>query len=214
VTVNEIYQTIANEKPSVIYLSGKTSTGKSTFARKLRDSLGYRVIELEAVLLQIVTEKGFDEQSTFRKVLNDPGDLEEKALFFEETDRAISAAISKDRPVVIEGSVANVDTLQRILRPAEGAFFVYFHPNDINAYLRNLTSRFLQSNEDSYAGLPLTFWQLIDRKEFKAFCETGELTEGLSGSIREFAEASRTDSLARLTNFRQKFKDIIEIEIQ
>lgn len=46
-TVEELYQTIARQKLPVIYLSGKTATGKSTFGRKLRDSLGYQVIELE-----------------------------------------------------------------------------------------------------------------------------------------------------------------------
>src|SRR5688572_3357951 len=125
-TVDEIYQDIVKQKPPVIYVSGKTSTGKSTFGRKLRDQLGYQAIELEAVLLEIVKEHGFDEQTTFRKVLYDSGEFEAKALFSNTTDRIISNALTENRPLVIEGAVANVDTLQRILRPASNLLFLYF----------------------------------------------------------------------------------------
>jgi shikimate kinase len=48
--VDEVYQDIAKQKPPIIYVSGKTSTGKSIFGRKLSDQLGYQVIELEVRL--------------------------------------------------------------------------------------------------------------------------------------------------------------------
>lgn len=213
-TVAEIYQDIVEQRPPVIYVSGKTSTGKTTFGRTLRDQLGYQVIELEAVLLEIVKEHGFDEQSTFRKVLYDGGEFEAKTLFFNATDRIVLNALSSDHPVVIEGAVANVDTLERILRPAPSPLFLYFHPNDIEIYIRNLTKRFRESSEESYGGLPLKFWQLIDDEEFKNFCKTRELTESLRTSIRKYALISQNESLTRLAEFRQRFKDIKVAEIQ
>ncbi|SRR6266702_5639450 len=213
-TSDKVYRVIAEQTPRVVYISGKTSTGKSTFGRKLRDELGYRVIELEAVLLDIVKEHDFDEQSTFRKVLYDSGELKEKKLFFEATDRIISDALATKRHVVIEGAVANVETLQRVLQPATNLFFLYFHPDDADIYIRNLTQRFMQSTQESYGGLPLKFWQLIDDEEFKKFCQTRNLTDSLKSSIRQYAQSSQRESLARLNEFRQKFKDIIMVEIR
>jgi len=212
-TIDDIYQDIAQQKPSVIYVSGKTSTGKSTFGRRLRDELGYHVIELEAVLLEIVNQHGFDEQSTFRKVLYDAGEFEEKKLFLDATDHIISGALARDHPIVIEGAVANVGTLERILRPAKDLLFLYFHPTTIDIYIRNLTNRFMQSNENSYGGLPLKFWQLIDDEEFKKFCDTRKLTESLKDSIKQYAQVSQKESLARLNEFRDKFKSITVVEV-
>lgn len=213
-TVDEMYAAIAEQRPPVIYVSGKTSTGKSTFGRRLRDKLGYHVIELEAVLLEIVNTHGFDEQSTFRKVLYEPGEFKEKALFLEATDKIIVDALNNDHPVVIEGAVANAETLQRILQPAKELFFLYFHPDNINVYIRNLTNRFMESSESSYGGLPSKFWQLIDDAEFKAFCQTRQLSDGLKKSITQYAQESREESLVRLETFKEKFNDITMISIQ
>ena len=213
-TVTEIYQDIASQKPPVIYVSGKTSTGKTTFGRRLHDELDYQVIELEAVLLEVINKYGFDEQTTFRKVLYDAGELEAKTLFFNAIDRITASALTDNRPIVIEGAVANVETLQRILQPAPNMLFLYFHPGDIEIYVRNLTKRFMESSEESYGGLPLKFWQLIDDEEFKHFRKTRELTEDLKASIRQYALASQKESLARLEEFQQKFSNIVIVEIQ
>lgn len=80
-TVTKIYQDIANQKPPVIYVSGKTSTGKSTFGRRLHDELNYQVIELEAVLLEIVSKHGFDEQTTFVKFYTIRENLKQRRYF-------------------------------------------------------------------------------------------------------------------------------------
>lgn len=72
----------------------------------------------------------------------------------------------------------------------------------------------MESGEESYGGLPLKFWQLIDDEEFKKFCKTRKLTENLKASIREYALASQKESLARLAEFRQKFNNIIVAEVQ
>jgi shikimate kinase len=213
-TINEIRRIITQQTPPIIYISGKTSTGKSTFGRSLRDDLGYHVIELEAVLLEIVTEQGFDEQSTFRKVFYETGEFEEKTLFLKSTDQIISSALAEERPVVIEGAVANVDTLQRVLQPANDTLFLYFHPNEITIYIRNLTNRFMKSSGDSYGGLPLKFWQLIDHEEFKVFCKTRNLSRGLKNSIEQYAHISQKESTTRLHEFKNLFKNIIVVEIQ
>ena len=199
--------------PKLIYISGKTSTGKSTFGRKLRDELGYQVIELEEVLLRIVREKKLDEQLTFKKVLYELGDFAEKTAFFEATDKLIRHAVINNSHVVIEGAVANIDTLDRILSPVPDRLFIYFHPTDIDTYIRNLTSRFMESNENSYAGLPLKFWNLIDKTDFGEFCITRIRSTSIDRAIRKYAEASQAESITRLDEFRKRFKNITIVEV-
>lgn len=63
-------------------------------------------------------------------------------------------------------------------------------------------------------GLPSKFWQLIDNDEFKQFCQTRELTAKLQSSIRQYAVASQKESLERLEQFREKFDDIIVVEVR
>ena len=213
-TFDQIYETISAKKPPVIYISGKTSTGKSTFGRKLGSELGYDIVELEAILLDIVDEHGYDEQSTFRKVLHDTGEGEEKSLLYAATDELIKNAVDQEASLVIEGAVANIETLARILKPAPNVLFLYFHPADLDIYIRNLTNRFMESGPQLLGGLPLKFWNLVDKQEFQTFCQTRQLSDGLVESIRSYATMSQQESLTRLAEFRKKFGDILVVEVR
>lgn len=214
VSIDEIYRIVTEQKPPIIYVGGKTSTGKSTFGRRLHDELGYNVIELEAVLLDVVSKQEIDEKSAFKKVFYDAEGSTEKTAFLQTTDQIISGALAMHHPLVIEGAISNADTLQRILQPAKNLYFLYFHPSDIAIYIRNLTNRFLHAQEIPYGGLPDKFWQLIDKREYAKFCKTNILTDNLKKSIRQYALLSQAASLERLDEYRHRFQDIILIEIQ
>lgn len=213
-TVAEIYQTISTQKPPIIYLSGKTSTGKSTFARRLRDELGYKIIELEAVLLSMVKEQHLDEQSTFRTVMHGTEESPEKTNYLQITSALINEALKNNEPVVIEGAIANVETLQRVLQPATPLLFLYFHPDDMTTYVRNLTNRFMEADENSYGGLSMNFWKGIDADEFKTFCKTRKLTPVLEAAIRDYALNSQKSSTSRLEESRRLFGDIMVVDIE
>jgi adenylate kinase family enzyme len=212
-TIDTIHQLIITQMPAAIYIGGKTSTGKSTFSRRLHNDAGYQIIELEAILLDIVKAKGLDEPSTFRKVFYDSGESPEKTLFFDATDRIIAQALAYTQPLVIEGAVANGKTLKRILSRASKILFIFFHPHNLDVYVRNLTDRFMQSIEVPYGGLPLTFWQCIDDDAFKEFCKTRRLTNGLRNGIQQYAQFSQSDSLARINLLQTKFENILIVEI-
>lgn len=213
-TVDDIGRVLAETKPAVVYIGGKTSTGKSTFGRMLRDSLGYQVIELEAVLLDIVNREGFDEKATFHKVFAENEESEQKTLFIDAVDKIISDSVKSSHPLVIEGAIANSDTLARVLGWASDLYFIYFHPTDINLYVRNLTKRFMLSNKESESDLPSKFWSLVDDEEFDMFCQTRELTNSLKQSIRQYALISQAESLTRLDEYKQRFENIIVVEVR
>jgi len=46
---DELYANLRHTKPMLIYISGKTCTGKTTLANRLRDNLGHETVELDAV---------------------------------------------------------------------------------------------------------------------------------------------------------------------
>lgn len=161
----------------------------------------------------MIKTHNLDERITFRKVFYNSEESAEKAQFLDITSHLIAEAITKKQPLVIEGAVSNADMLQQILAPAGPMLFLYFHPRDIKKYVRNITQRFMQSGSDSYGGLPATLWQFIDDQEFEAFCVTRKLTKSLENSIHQFALAAQKGSLARLQEYRQRFKNIVVVDV-
>jgi adenylate kinase family enzyme len=213
-TTVELYEKIANEKQTAIFIGGKTSTGKSTFARKLQNELGYGNVELESVLLGVIKSHDLDEPTTFYKVLRDAGDSHESQLFFSAAHSSIAEQLKLHGHIVIEGAFSNETALARTLSTVTPLLFAYFHPAEIEVYIRNLTSRFMQSSHDQNAGLPMIFWKTVDKSEFDTFCKTRMLSEGLKSTIRAYAVASQRGSLQRLRKFQLAFKDVLEIEVQ
>src|SRR5579863_8708520 len=54
--VDEAFTFVKNTKPGLVYVAGKTSTGKSTFADRLYTRLGYQVINLDAIVDEAVIQ--------------------------------------------------------------------------------------------------------------------------------------------------------------
>lgn len=212
-TSADAYRTIKETRPPVIFITGKTSTGKSTFGRRLRDEMGYTVVELEAMLVNLVKRHELDENQTFKKVFYESENSEERNWFLDETDEVITKALRDEHPLIIEGAVANANTLQRILQPTASLYFLYFHPKNIDDYVRNLTERFKSSSQDSNAGLPIKFWQMIDSEQFKTFCNTQVVSDDLERSIKEYALASQKESVLRLEKLQEKFHNVVVIDI-
>lgn len=213
-TTSELYEEIATTLPPVVYISGKTSTGKSTFARILHDELGYETIGLEDILITVSKTNSLDEGTAFHDVFYDDKQSKAKELYLAATDKIINQHLQSSRHFVIEGAVSNSSMLGRILRPAGNMTVAYFHPEDIKPYVRNLTDRFMQSNESFQGGLPSKFWQHIDKHEFETFSKTRRLTEGLKHSIYRYAQESQQASLVRLHELQQLFDDIIVVSIE
>lgn len=214
-TAEEIYNFVKTNKPSLVYLSGKTSTGKSTFANKLVQDFGYKVVELDQIVKSAVIQRFnlTNEGTTFVEVYRG----RDKMLWIEEFVKAARNLIEKHlnngELLVIEGAVAHPITLSEVLAGYPDFMFVYFHPQTVDNYIRNLTQRFMQTNEQENAALPAAFWKLIDQTEFKSFCKSRIITKSLSQSIREYAKLSQEESNKRLREFKNNFRDIKIVEI-
>jgi guanylate kinase len=213
--LEDLYLKLKKEKPPLIYLSGKTCTGKSTFANRLEASLGYEIAELDSVVFEsVIKPLGLtDERSAFAEVYRNDHKREWIEPFVKATQRIISERKNQGQPIVVDGAVANINTIAAIFQKYPDFQFVYFHPYDLDIYSRNLTSRFMLATKDYNSGLPKRFWALIDDKAFSDFCKTHILTDELRNSIHQYAVSSREESEQRLAAFREKFKQVVVINV-
>ncbi len=213
--IEEAYRQIVTERPSAVYISGKTSTGKSTFSRRLEKECSYRLIDLDQIVMRDVVPriKDRNEGSAFIEVYRNRDKREWIQWFITSVHAAVSVAIAAKQKVVIEGAVAHPEMLKELLRPFDDVAFIYFHPENISNYERNLTSRFLASSQENNAGLPSKFWDGIDATAFSQFCPDKIVTPILRENIHEYAIFAQRESEARLKSFQEEFEGIKVVKI-
>jgi len=213
--LDEIYQLVKTNKPRLTYLSGKTSTGKSTFSRKLVQDFGYKVIELDQLVQSSVIKqfKLTDEGTTFVEVYRGRDKKLWIQEFVKDTRNFIEKHLKNGEYLIIEGAVANPITLSELFDGHPDPIFIYFNPSNIDSYIRNLTNRFMTTSEQKNGSLPAAFWELVDKSEFRTFCKNRVLSENLTQSIRKYAFLSQEESDKRLKKFQEYFEDIKVVEI-
>ena len=209
-----VYENIKKEKPRIIYIGGKTCTGKTTFAKRIQ-ALGYSEIELDNIVTTSVIEP-FDVQPpakgyivAFRGI----GPTEQVDAFISGVRQEVSRKI-QTAPVIVEGAIASSRILKDIFTGAiADVYFVYFHPVDFNAYCERIQTRFVTGVPNDSAGLPPQFWELVDAADLEQFKRTLVLSVRLEESIAEYAVLSMKESETRLAHFREDFTNIYVVEV-
>lgn len=213
--IDQVYTIVKEDKPQILYISGKTSTGKSTLAKKLSQDFGYQIIELDEIVYSAVVKpiNLLRPEEAFLEVYRHRNKLDWIKLFLNATNDLIAKYLGASQPIIIEGAIANPITLNELFSNYKQLTFVYIHPKDIDKYIANLTNRFIATNQKDLAGLPHAFWKLIDPLEFEQFCDTRELTQNIQNSIKQYATSSQKESLERLESFKSYFSNIVLVEI-
>ncbi len=208
----DMLQVVRYKRPQLIYLSGKTATGKSTFANTLEQELDYRVIELDKLMEQTVIHPLHlaDNELGYIEVYRKRGKMEWIQRFVAAGQELMKA---DNRPTVVEGSIAHPLTLQEFFAGSPDFMFVYFHPANISTYKRYITNRFLTATATYNANLPKTLWDQVDKDAFQQFCKDRVLTPNLRKAIDHYAATSQQESKERLDKFQKYFKGIRIIEI-
>jgi 2-phosphoglycerate kinase len=214
-TVDEAFSNVLEHRFRVIYLGGKTSTGKSTFANRLKDSLDYRIVELDQVLFQSLVQvhNQDDEGHIFIEVYKLRQRLDWIEEFVSAVRLRIEQAAGDGDKLVVEGAIAHPDTLKELLRVICAEMIFYFHPRNLDIYERNLTNRFMRTNKGYNAGLPQQFWRLVQDLDFEQFCIDRILTDKLKLAIHEIALESQRDSEKRLANQSKVIPGMIVIDV-
>lgn len=216
-TTGEAYESAAAHKPSVIYLTGKTCTGKTTFAGRLRASVGYEVVRLDdivhdAIIVPLNLQK--IEGDVFVSVYKTADNPEWRELFVAKVREHIQNLLAQGKKIIVDGAIANVTVVHDIFQDLPDTVCIYFHPGKSSpTYVRNLTNRFMGTTAQHRNGLPNAFWKLVDPEAFAQFCKDKIMTPPLERTIATYAEHSHQESKKRLVAFQQTFPSLWVVEV-
>ncbi len=214
-TRQEFINTVKKELPQIVYLAGRTSTGKSTLARELSLEYGYSIIELDEIIKQkiIIPKNITDETSVFTAVYRDQGMPEYVEMFILEARKAITTALQTSK-VIIEGAIASPRILNEIFSNDLKTFlFGYLHPVNTSEYAIRVLERLQMSKGTGNAGLPANFWNLVSESASDYFRKTSEINNDMKLAISAFVKHSQGLSQERLHTFSSSNKEIVVIEV-
>lgn len=212
--IEEIFTDIQIKKPKVVYVSGKTCTGKTTFTKEL-SSIGYANLELDKIVTSAVVEPFNVNQvhEAFITAYRDQGPKEQIQAFIEGTKREIRTK-ENFSPVVIDGAIARSRILKEIFADdLKGFYFVYLHPVNFEIYKDRIQKRFISGAVNNTTGLPKAFWTLINSIELDEFKKTLTLNAGIENAISEYTKSSMEESKERLSHFKESFPDLHVVEV-
>jgi guanylate kinase len=209
----EVANKIEEQKPRVVYLSGKTCTGKTTFANELARH-GYSIIELDPIVTRsVVVPFGVKPGDGFLTAYRDIGSPEQTQAFIDAAKEEIRGK-AKSSPVVVEGAIATSRILKEVFSSELSDFqFVYLHPVNGDVYSRRIKERFVTGAATGTSGLPKHFWEIVDERDLEHFVNTGEVNTGIEKAIDEYTKLSMLESSNRLKLFQEEFNDIQVVEI-
>lgn len=210
---SQLTQKISEQKPRLIYVSGKTCTGKTTFANLLEQH-GYTKIELDKIVTDsVVIPFNLPPADAFLTAYRDDGPVEHTEAFISAARQDIAEKL-RYSSLVIEGAIAKTRILKEIFKDGlEEFLFIYFHPVNIEVYMDRIRSRFIAGARNNTSGLPKHFWALVQDNDLAHFMDTNTLNEGIENSIKEYAGLSMQESVARLEHLKSEFPDICVVEI-
>lgn len=214
-TIEEAFTWVSRNRPGVLHISGKTSTGKSTFAEQLESRLGYAVVECDEMVYKGVIEPlELDvAQDVVAEVYKRRVHLDWVARFVTFTAQSVGAYMAGNQPVVLDGAIANPVTLRELLAPYADAEILYFHPVSLPRYENRIRQRLLAPASSPYARLPRTFWVLVDEEAMEQYRTSHTISPSIEAAITSYALASQKSSKERLQTLKRDFPDIIVVEV-
>lgn len=108
----KLIEKIQSEHDRVIYISGRTCTGKSTLSRAIRDALDFAAIDLDEVVHGLPKVEG---KNNFVEVYLKRDDIATIAEFVARTQANISSSLENHAGVIFEGAIATNETLSEVI---------------------------------------------------------------------------------------------------
>lgn len=205
-----VIQKIRDNNPQLIYISGKTCTGKTTLARLIKDTFDSGIVELDNVVRKI---DAVDESQKFVDAYRHRNNMELVTNFVRLAKSELDASLLQHPMVLFEGAIANSETLSEIVEDTERFLFVYLLPVNLDVYKARITERFLASSPDNGNGLPGSFWKHLDSSELATFYKTKKISANIDQGINAYTIGSMKEAKTRLTTFSKLFTDIVVVEI-
>lgn len=197
---------IQSEHERLVYVSGRTCTGKSTLSRAIRDGLDFAAIDLDQVVYSLPEEEG---KNRFEEVYLKRDDVDMINEFVDRTQAAIDESLKSHAGVIFEGAIATNETLKQVIGDHKDFLFVYLLPVSLDKYLERILKRFSLEIH----GLPDRLWEIVSRDQHREYLDNQKMTPELKASLTRFAEVSMHGAKTRLEMFQKEFDDIYIIEI-
>ncbi len=193
------------KQPSLIYISGKTCTGKTTLSKRLSEEHGYPIIELDTVINSLHSNDPLTYVEAYQ------GNLDSNIVqsFIKSTIDTLYPQAYKYGGVIFEGAIANPEILTSIIKPWTSNFhFIYLHPVNKDVYIKQIISRFEKSTTNDRNGLPVLLWDKFTNEQLSAYYEERILNDYIIEGITSYAKDSMEESARRLNLFSSYFADI------
>jgi hypothetical protein len=202
-TPEEAREYVLKRQVQLVYVSGKTCSGKTTFASGLEKE-GYARIELDEIVMDSVVHAFHVEAGVgFLTAYRGEGPEEQTRAFIVAAQKYVSDALEKGR-VVVEGAIATAQIFNGVFGSVGVVPEVlYFHPKNISEYSRRIIDRFISAGGTRRSGLPKDFWETISMDDVSLFQKTGILGEKFVQDVHAYAISSQKKSEQRLQHLQE-----------
>lgn len=143
-SIKEALANISALTPKLIFLTGKSGTGKSHFSNILSDKHGYKLLELDTIVRAVAKKYGVGSAPDYAPAFAVyKGGLTQE--FRNEFISEIHSFIEKhsSNPIIIEGAISNAQMVRDIFSKQYTVFsFVYLYPTDMKKYADRMMKRF------------------------------------------------------------------------
>ena len=209
--IDEVYKELDSKHPKLVFINGKTSTGKTTLSNKLSEKYNCAIIELDEVIYALDSPKGINK---FIEAYQKRDQVEYIKSFVDAVRLRIQEELKNHEFVIIEGAIVRSETLKEIISNwADSFLFIYLDIKDVDAYVRNLTNRLSASNNDGGNGLPTLFWDKFSPELLEKYYADRQVTPEVENAIRSYAVDSMKESEIRLAKFASKFNHIVKVGV-
>lgn len=209
--INSVFGELDDKRPKLVFLNGKTSTGKTTLSNKLKERYNCAVIELDEVIYGLASPEGTNR---FLEAYQKRDHLKYVNSFVDAVRSRIRTELKSHDFVVIEGAIVRSETLQEIIDEWSDSFlFIYLDIKNIDAYVRNLEGRFIATTQDDGNGLPGLFWDKFKPELLQQYYVDRQITPEIEKAIKNYATDSMKESEIRLAKFSSKFDHILKVEV-
>lgn len=209
--IYSVYLELDSTHPKIVFLNGKTSTGKTTLSNSLQKKYNCAVIELDEVIYKLDCPDG---KNRFIEAYQNREDVGFTTSFVEAVRQEVRNALSSHDFTIIEGAIVNIETLNEIISEWSDSFlFIYLDIKNIDVYIQKLTNRFVLSSQDDGNGLPGLFWDKFSPEILNGYYADRKVTPAVKKAIKSYASESIEASQARLARFSEKFDYILKVEV-
>ena len=193
--------------PRLIFITGKTCTGKSTFAKSIVE-LGYEHLELDFVVRESVVNK-FEESKGGKAFSVYKGEApKEWQDSFESAAKELIVNKLAQSKVIVDAALATPEVVGRIFSGELADFmFAYLHPFDVAFYNEYIMARLVNDIETMGRSFPI--WDFMTAEAIDDYRRNGKNGEKIQRIVKDYAEQSIKTSVERYEKFKTVYPNIL-----